>query len=129
MTLKKSKKNLREPRMKVVKRTEKKTEIGTEKDVGPAPRTDVGVQDQGNVVKGLNPGTGIGTETGEEVVVGRDPLRNNLVLERSRETMIKKKGDLSKKPANLPQKKVSILKHKIWTSQILLETFIALQLK
>ena len=116
--------------------TEIVTEIMTEKDVDPAPRTDVGIQDQENVVKGLNPGTGIETETGKEgvqdqgtVVVEKDPLRNNLVVERSRETMIKKKGDLSKKPANLPQKKVSILKHKIWTSQILLETFIALQLK
>ena len=65
------------------------TEIGTEKDVDPAPRTDVGVQDQWNVVKGLNPGTG--TEAGKEVVVEKDPLRTNLVLKRSRDFATAKK--------------------------------------
>merc|ERR1719189_2558273 len=98
-----SRKNPQLPRMKVVRRTEKKTEIEivTEKDDVPVLRTDEGVHDQGSVVNGLDPGTG------REVEVEKNHLRSSLVLERSRETMIKKKGDLSRKPVNLLQKKVS----------------------
>ena len=55
-----SRKNPQLPRMKVVRRTEKKTEIEivTEKDDVPVLRTDEGVHDQGSVVNGLDPGTG-----------------------------------------------------------------------
>ena len=83
-----SRKNPQLPRMKVVRRTEKKTEIEivTEKDDVPVLRTDEGVHDQGSVVNGLDPGTG------REVEVEKNHLRNSLVLERSRETSTATEG-------------------------------------
>ena len=67
-----SRKNPQQPRMKVVRRTEKKTEIVTEKDDVPVPRTDEGVHDQGSVVNVLDP------ETGREVEVEKNHLRSSL---------------------------------------------------
>ena len=70
-----SRKNPQQPRLKVVRRTEKKTEIEivTEKDNVPVLRTDEGVHDQGSVVNGLDPGTG------REVEVEKNHLRSSLV--------------------------------------------------
>ena len=85
----------------------------TEKDVIPIPRTDEGIHDQGSVVNGLDPGTG------REVEVEKNHLRSSLVLERSRETMIKKKPDMR-------IRRTRSMKLSTWRFQTLPKYFISL---
>lgn len=107
-----------ETRIEIGTATEIATEIATAKDVALVPRISDVVHVQRTEIGSAANALAQGTEKGAAVVT--KIRKNRQVLERSRETTIRKRGGLNRK-TNLHRKKALTLKPKIWTFRILLK--------